>query len=373
EPDPGDGRRRFRRRPQDRDRRPLRRSGYRGRGHRRQRQGCRGQARAAEARPDHHGHRDAGDGRHPGGPCHPRRHGRSRAQPRPDHHVQHADRARRVRDPGRPVRRCQRVRHQAGERRQRRAVDGERPRAADPQDQGAHRSSGHRGAGPHRRSRSAAAPGTAPHRARQEARRPRDRLLHRRPRGARPRPPPVAGLAPGAGAAGAAHAARLHPPVRPAAGPALPAAGRRGRRRQPPPPRHGAPGARRPPPRGAGRRARPAHRPEPGAAGELLPPGGGPALPFRGHRLRRRRPGGRADRHGLRRPQRRGRGPRRRWHRPGAGPGELRGLGHARRGQPGRIRRRGAPARSGRRGHRTPPVRCRLSAYRGHCLRGRTM
>ena len=70
------------------------------------------------------------------------------AQPRPDHHVQHADRARRLRDPGRAVRRRQRLRHQAGQRRQRRPVDGERPRAADPEDQGAHRAPGHASARP---------------------------------------------------------------------------------------------------------------------------------------------------------------------------------------------------------------------------------
>ena len=67
-----------------------------------------------------------------------------------DHHVQHADRARRHRDPRRAVRRRQRLRHQAGQRRQRRAVDGERPRAAHPQDQGAHRPR-RRSAGPDRR------------------------------------------------------------------------------------------------------------------------------------------------------------------------------------------------------------------------------
>ena len=145
-----------------------------------------GQARAAQARPGHDGHRDAGDERHRGGARHPRRPGGRR--PRADRHVQHADRARRLGHPRRAVRRRQRVRDQAGQRRQRQPVHGERPRAADPEDQGAHRPSGHPGARARRSPRRPPRPVGAAHRPGQEARRPGHRLLHRRPRGAGARP-----------------------------------------------------------------------------------------------------------------------------------------------------------------------------------------
>ena len=70
--------------------------------------------------------------------------------------------------------------------------------------------------------------------------------------------PQLPAVAAGAGAARPAHAAGLHPPVRPAAGPALPPPGRRGLRRQPAAARHGPPRSRRPPPRGAVHRSGPA-------------------------------------------------------------------------------------------------------------------
>ena len=59
-------------------------------------------------------------------------------------------------------------------------------------------------------------------------------------------------------------------------------------------------------------RPRPDHRAEPGAAGELLPAGRRRAVPLGRRRLRRRRPRRRAHRHGLRRPRRAARDPRRR-------------------------------------------------------------
>ena len=106
--------------------------------------------------------------------------GRAAAQPRADRHVQHADRARCLRHPGRAVGRRERVRDQAGQRRQRQPVDGERPRAADPQDQGAHRAPGHRGPGPAALPRPAA------------ARRPAHRTAARSPPSWSSAPPPVA-------------------------------------------------------------------------------------------------------------------------------------------------------------------------------------
>ena len=272
---------------------------------------------AAQARPGHHGHRDAGDERHRGGARHPRGQAAG-AQPRPDHHVQHADRARRLGDPRRAVGRRQRLRHQAGQRRQRRPVDGERPRAADPEDQGAHRPPGHPGPGPRRRSRRPrrGRPRRAPAPARSPpswSSAPPPAAPRRWPAcspSCRPRCPVpvlvVQHMPPG-----------LHPPVRPAAGPAQ----RRCASSRPPTAARSLPGTVHLAPgdhhlvvRGAA--ARGLHTGlNQGPPENFCRPAVDPLFRSAVDRLRRRRPGRRPHRHGRRRPQRRRRDPRRRRHR----------------------------------------------------------
>ncbi len=185
--------------------------------HRRQRSCGRPEDRAAQARPGDHGHRDAGDERHRGGPRAPRA-GHADA----DHHVQHAHRAGRRRHPRRACRRCLRLRPEARQRRQRRQVDGAGARGADPADQVPRAAPWLRprcrsDRSPGRAGRAAEAPRARPppdHRPPA----PGDRQLDRRPRGAglAVRQPAVAGRA---GRRRPAHAAAVHPAVRRAARP----------------------------------------------------------------------------------------------------------------------------------------------------------
>ena len=153
----------------------------------------------------------------------------------------------------------------------------------DPQDQGAHRPPGHRAAPPRAaapvRRRARRAPRTGPRK------KPAVLVIGSSTGGpealARVLPLLPASL-PRAGAARPAHAAGLHPPVRPAAGPAQPAARGRGHRRQ----RRCARAPCTSPPatttsssRAAARGL--ADRPQPGPAGELLPARRRLAVPLR--------------------------------------------------------------------------------------------